>query len=69
MTHTMLRVIAGATALGVVAVGVTLPSHYDYWDAHHCVNHLDGSIYEGTADKLSQFPQADVCKEYVHHIN
>jgi hypothetical protein len=40
--------------------------HADYWDAHGCINHLDGSVYNGTADKLSEFPKQDVCKEYVH---
>jgi hypothetical protein len=38
----------------------------EYWDAKGCQN-PDGSTYDATADKLSEFPGTTVCKEYVHH--
>jgi hypothetical protein len=53
-------IIIGAT------IGIYQVDHREYWDAYGCINHLDGSTYDATADKLSEFPAEDTCKEYVH---
>ncbi len=60
---------AGRIVLALVIIALCLllgAERFDYWDAHQCINHLDGSVYEGTADYRSEFPKADTCKEYVH---
>jgi xanthosine utilization system XapX-like protein len=60
LTNTLLAgALASAAILGAMVGGSivegrkanTEPTNLaDYWDAHGCVNHLDGTLYEGTAE-------------------